>query len=158
MAPDTADTRPARKGPRLRQEKPDKSDGGTGTRNWGIGMVPSRATSSDERAIMVSDSRGKGRGGRLMISALHPLRPNCRVYLRINDRACGRSHRKKPSASGPSLKTTNNPVPAVLSHPNRAFAVHARAWLLYCTSVWNMMRGVKKYAMRGAIRTRVKRP
>src|SRR5713101_820810 len=57
----------------------------------------------------------------------HPVRPNWRVYLTISDRACGPFHRKKPSASRPSLKTTNKPVPAVLSQPNRALAVHTRA-------------------------------
>src|SRR5437762_14301433 len=49
MAPDTADTRPARNGPRLRQEKPASSGAGTGP---ACGVVKAaRATNSAAMAI-----------------------------------------------------------------------------------------------------------
>src|SRR5690349_20864419 len=53
MAPDTADTRPARKGPMLRQEKPLRSEGLTGPESVGV-VNATRASTRDVRAIMES--------------------------------------------------------------------------------------------------------
>src|ERR1043166_4861344 len=62
IAPDTADTRPARKGPMLRQERPASSCGGTASVAAGV-VNATMASKRDVLAIIDQRSRSEGFGG-----------------------------------------------------------------------------------------------
>src|SRR6059036_1313870 len=56
MAPETAETRPARNGPRLRQERPASSEGGTGPGPVSVGVVKATRANKSRKVFAVMDS------------------------------------------------------------------------------------------------------